>query len=118
MRLGVRLAILDREVEAGRLPASGSNETTAFLEEVEPHPEPVDGEELLSEINRVVRRFVVRDENQARAVALWAAFAHAHDVATYSPILAIESPEKRCGNTTLLSVISACRWLTSTTKMI
>jgi putative DNA primase/helicase len=33
-------------------------------------------------------------------------FAHAHDAAENSPILAWESPEKRCGKTTALGVIA------------
>lgn len=38
-------------------------------------------------------------------IALWVLFAHAHDAAEHSPILAIESPEKRCGKTTLLNIV-------------
>jgi hypothetical protein len=40
-------------------------------------------------------------------VTLWVVHAHAHDAPQVSPILAIESPVKRCGKSTLLSVIQA-----------
>jgi putative DNA primase/helicase len=103
----MRLKALDDEVEVRRSRGSTPKEATTLLQKTEPHPEPVNGEELLSEIFRVVRRYVVLDENQAAAVVLWIAFTHAHDLAAYSAILAIESPEKRCGKTTLLSAIEA-----------
>ena len=38
-------------------------------------------------------------------MALWILHAHAHDAAMISPILAVVSPEKRCGKTKLLSVL-------------
>jgi putative DNA primase/helicase len=41
------------------------------------------------------------------AVALWIVHAHAFEVSRISPRLAIVSPEKRCGKTTLLLVIRA-----------
>ncbi len=41
----------------------------------------------------------------AEAVALWVLHAHAHDASEVSPILAITSPEKRSGKTTLLELI-------------
>jgi putative DNA primase/helicase len=39
-------------------------------------------------------------------VALWIVHAHAHDAAAISAILAIISPEKRCGKTTLQSLLN------------
>jgi putative DNA primase/helicase len=39
-------------------------------------------------------------------VALWILHAHAHDAAAISAILAVISPEKRCGKTTLLSLLN------------
>jgi putative DNA primase/helicase len=106
-RLGVRLAVLDGEVAPKRPPSNRFGEPEPFLAETELYPEPVDGLEVLHEVTHVVQRYVVLNEDQAVTVALWIAFAHAHDVATHSPILAVESPEKRCGKSTLLNVIAA-----------
>lgn len=41
----------------------------------------------------------------ATAAALWAVHTHAHGIAHFSPILALTSPEKRCGKTTTLSLL-------------
>ena len=45
-------------------------------------------------------------EHGPEAVALWVLQAHALDAFQCSPILALLSPEKRCGKTTALSVIA------------
>jgi hypothetical protein len=85
--------------------AGGSSRMT--LPEVELWEEPVNGAEVLNEIVATILRYVVIPEDSAVAVALWIAFVHAHDEFAISPILNIGSPEKRCGKTTLLSLISA-----------
>ena len=73
-----------------------------LLEDPEPWPDPVDGAGLLSEIVATLRRYAVLPEGAAEAVALWVVFAHAHDAFLVAPILALTSPEKRCGKTTVL----------------
>jgi putative DNA primase/helicase len=73
---------------------------------VEPWPEAVDREALLSELVTTILAYVVIEERAAIAVALWIVHAHAHDAAAISAILAIISPEKRCGKTTLLSLLN------------
>ena len=75
--------------------------------EIEPWPEPVDGAELLNATYATIRRYVVLEPAQAYALALWIIHTHAIDTATISPRLAITSPEKRCGKTTLLHLLSA-----------
>jgi predicted outer membrane repeat protein len=49
----------------------------------------------------------VLDQAAADAAALWIVHTHAIDAAYVSPRLAITSPEKRCGKTTLLTVLGA-----------
>jgi hypothetical protein len=63
---------------------------------------PTFGGLLLDDVVRFVRRFVVLDENQADALALWIAHTHAVDAADATPYLTITSPEKRCGKSLLL----------------
>lgn len=71
-----------------------------------PWDHPVDGLALLDDVAETVRRFVALRESEASAVALWVVFSHVHDEFRTSPILAVVSPEKRCGKSTLLSVLS------------
>ena len=66
----------------------------------------VDGQDLLSELAATTRRYVVLPPSGAESVALWVMHAYAHDASHVSPILAVTSPEKRCGKTTLLEVLA------------
>ena len=71
----------------------------------EPWPEPVTGKVLLDHLEQLVRRFVILPGSAPPALALWIVHTYAfrfRDVSTY---LGIESPEKRCGKTTLLTVL-------------
>lgn len=77
------------------------------LTDPEPWPEPVDGTALLTELVRTFARYVALPEGGATALALWTLHAHAHDAASVSPLLALTSPEKRCGKTTTLHVLGA-----------
>jgi hypothetical protein len=74
---------------------------------IEPWPEPVDGDSLLRDIIRRIRRHVVLPDDDALIIALWAMFAWVHDeVATHSPILLITSAEPESGKTTTLNLVS------------
>jgi putative DNA primase/helicase len=102
------VSVLDDEVNKRRpqQPAPDQDRPRGILEPVTPWAEPVDGDQLLCDLVRTIQRFLVLSEEQAITIALWIVFAHAHDAADHSPILAIESPEKRCGKTTLLGLIA------------
>ena len=78
------------------------------LTDPEPWPEPVDGAALLDELVATIRRYVVLpSEHHARAIALWVLHTHSIDAAQVTPRLAITSPTKRCGKSTLLAVLGA-----------
>jgi hypothetical protein len=73
----------------------------------EPWSETVEGDALLRDLIRRIRKHVVMLHEDALAVALWVMFAWVHDeVAVHSPILAITSAEPDSGKSTLLGVIS------------
>jgi hypothetical protein len=75
------------------------------FDEIEPWPDPLDGSELLSDLARVIGRYVVMEPRQRDAVALWAAHAHAHDLRDASPPLVIKSPTMRSGKTRLIETL-------------
>lgn len=81
------------------------------IREVEPWPEVVDGKELLDELADVVTRFVVLPRHAAQTLALWVVHTYAFELRDVASYIGIESPEKRCGKTTLLAVLSelVCR---------
>lgn len=78
-----------------------------FMQPVEPWPEPLDGAALLTGIRDAVAEYMVLPPHAAETVALWCMFAHCHDAAEHSPMLAIQSPEKRCGKTTMLNIVAS-----------
>jgi hypothetical protein len=89
-----------------------SNQSFQFTKP-QPAAEPVELGRLLDEISAAIRLHVVLSAHAATALALWVVHTyvfHTRDAVAY---VAIESPEKRCGKTTLLSVLAglACRAL-------
>lgn len=78
-----------------------------LVQDPEPWPEPVDLDLVLTELASVIKRYVAISEEAAVAVALWIIFTYAIDAAYIAPLLAICSPEKRCGKTTLLQTLQA-----------
>ena len=106
-RLGIRPMTLDALVKIER-----SRKTVASADGLfsiaEPWPSPVDLAELLDDIKRTVRRFIVCDEKVSVAVTLWVAFTWFTGWAHVAPLLVITAPEKRCGKTQLLSL---AKWL-------
>lgn len=73
----------------------------------EPWPDPVEGPALLDEVVMTIGRFISARVETLRVIALWIIYAHAFDAFYISPLLAITSPEKRCGKTTLLTLLRA-----------
>jgi putative DNA primase/helicase len=71
----------------------------------EPWPKPVDGATLLGEMVSEISQYVIAEDGDIVSVALWILHAWTLDAFPISPRLAITSPEKGCGKTTLLDVI-------------
>jgi putative DNA primase/helicase len=105
-KLGFSLTFLDKVVRQTRAAnAATPSHPAKHVSSIELWPEAVEGEALLSELVTTIRAHVVLEESDAISVTLWIVHAHAHDAAAISAILAIISPEKRCGKTTLLSLL-------------
>ncbi len=80
---------------------------TIIFDAVAPHPEPVIIGELLADIETTIKRHVVLSDPAATALAVWVLHTYVFEVRDTVAYVAIESPEKRCGKTTLLSVLAA-----------
>src|SRR4051794_16809454 len=97
--------IMNAEEGTGR--SEGHSSRRAWhIEEVEPWPELVDGNILLDEMVAVIARYVVLPPWGAETAALWVLHTYAFQLRDVSTYLGVESPEKRCGKTTLLGVLS------------
>lgn len=113
-QLGVRVSTLDDAVEShkqkngqSRAGEAEGQGTALVFEEPEPWPIPVDGPELLGELAVILARHVVLPPGAATVIPLWIVHTYTHDAATTSPILALTSPVKRCGKTSLLAVLQS-----------
>jgi hypothetical protein len=100
-------ALVDAAFSSGKERDRAENGQTLALEEPEPCAEAVDGAELLAELVRTFARFLSLPDGAPTAAALWTLHAYAHDAAAVSPLLAITSPQPRCGKTTFLTLLSA-----------
>jgi hypothetical protein len=83
-----------RSLSAGNLPP------------VVPWAEPVDGNKLLHELRQLVEEFVVLPRWAAEVLALWIVHTYVFELRQVAAYLGIESPERRCGKTTLMSLLS------------
>ncbi len=72
---------------------------------MDPWPKPVDGAQLLEDLATAARRFVILPKHADALVALWCLAAHAFNAFDIFPFLALVSPVRRCGKTTLFKVL-------------
>jgi hypothetical protein len=80
----------------------------AFLfNSVPPCPEPVQAAGLLAEIESVIKNHVVLPDPAAAALAVWVLHTYTFELREAVAYVVIESPEKRCGKTTLIAVLAA-----------
>jgi putative DNA primase/helicase len=103
---GLRESVLDREVEELRAKLKVTD-ADPFGWAVEPAVEEIGTAALLDQIADVISRYVSMEKTSADAVALWVVYCWAFDRFNHSPLLALTSPEKRCGKSTLLGTVSA-----------
>ena len=71
-----------------------------------PWPYPVTAEEVLNETTNIFNSFVIVTPESRDAMSLWVLFTYILDKFTISPMLVLSSPERRCGKTTTLSLLS------------
>jgi putative DNA primase/helicase len=107
-RLNVRAPALDRLVanERNHLDEGGKQGRALKLPEPDPWSEAVNGAELLDGLAAMIRTYVVMPDHAADTAALWVLHTYLLDCCGISPRLAITSPEKGCGKTTLVDVLS------------
>ena len=108
--LGIQLKTLDEAVKLAKA-KSGNNDdqnpanSNLLFQEITLWPERVDIKDLLLELVMIFDRFAILPRHSAVSLALWVCFSWCIDAASTAPILAIISPEKRCGKTTVLSLL-------------
>lgn len=101
--------VLWKGTDPKRWGASGAELQGRALELRDPPPaaEPVALATVLETLVRLFSRHVVLPELGAETLALWVAHTYVLDHLEASPVLALTSPEKRCGKTTTLRLLGA-----------
>jgi putative DNA primase/helicase len=106
VRLHVRVPVLDKLVTEAREARVKRQSDGKMFRTVEPWPEEVDGQQLLDELAATFRRFVILPTHAAETLALWTILTYTHDCFQHSPILLPRSATKRCGKSTLVSLLA------------
>ncbi|HEX7390578.1 MAG TPA: hypothetical protein VF286_10735, partial [Acidiphilium sp.] len=104
--LGIRVSTLDAEVAKAR--GDGKEPTHGRrmgFKTHEPHPDPVALGEVLNDLTETIDRHIVLATATRDVVALWIAHTWVYRQFEHTPRLAITSPEKRCGKSTLLELL-------------
>lgn len=111
-RMGIRTPTLDKQVEPKQRKAEGETPSgrPVLLVDHKPWLEPVATDTLLDELVAAIQRHLIVPPSAIDAVSLWIVHTWIYERFDYTPRLAITSPTKRCGKSTLLDVLRAtCR---------
>src|SRR5215510_5224959 len=109
-QLGISVSLLDKTIDARKkqlLPAATvGNGRPLEMPAIALANAPVKGDAVLEMVLTVLSKYVVLPNHAALAIGLWIMRAHCDDDFNISPRLAILSPVKRCGKTTLLELMA------------
>jgi hypothetical protein len=112
-RLGMRAHVLDRTVarkrrELGLETGQDDDGQGRAVKISDPLPwhEPVSGDRLATTLAAVVKTYLVLSDAAADVIALWTMHTWIVNAFTMSPRLAIVSPTKGCGKTTVLRLLN------------
>ena len=112
-KLNIRASVLDREVTKTRrkLGLDTDDEDNGQgravkIADIWSWPEPVDGDYLATTLAAAIKTYAVVSDAQADTIAIWILHTWLADQFSISPRLAIKSPTKGCGKTTVLRLLA------------
>jgi hypothetical protein len=107
--LNMRASVLDKEVKRKRRELGLDREgdvagqgQAVTIQDILPWPDEVDSGHLAESIRATVRRHAVLTDAAADAITLWILLSWTIDNFSFAPRLAVVSPTKGCGKTTVL----------------
>jgi hypothetical protein len=105
---GPALKIAAARLEQAVTEEAESESVTSYLKglQIQPWPDPVNGVDLVDEIMRVINAHVVMTDAKALATGLWVLMTYLPNSIDTMPLLSICSPQKRCGKSTLLQLLT------------
>jgi putative DNA primase/helicase len=99
----MRASVLDKIVAKERQRAEADK--GIGFDEVDPWPEAVAGDGLLSDLAATIARFIVCKPETIHAATLWLVMTWLIDEVDTAPLAVITAPEKRCGKSQLLTIM-------------
>jgi len=112
-RLGMRATVLDdlrkqkrRELKLDTAKADDGQGRAVKIPEILPWADAIEGDRVATGLAASLKRHVVLSDSAADAVALWVLHTWLFDKFTIAPRLAITSPTKGCGKTTVLRFLN------------
>ena len=105
-RLNIRAPILDRLVKAERPDDDKGQGRAVTIDDVPPWVEPVDGNHLATVLAGILQTYAVLPTAAAYVTTLWTLHTWLVKHFVMSPRLAITSPTKGCGKTTILRLLN------------
>jgi putative DNA primase/helicase len=103
-KLDIRVGELDKFVKKQRAQAIEDTEALPHWV-VKPWDVAVDGAELLDDIKKMFRRYIVLPQGADIAIALWVLHAWTFDAGDISPFVVFVSPTKRCGKSSTMIIL-------------
>jgi len=103
-KLGYRVGKLDKFV-ANERPKEVEYNDDVVTEDT-PYKEKVNGIQILAEIEELIKKHMILPTGALPAIVLWIAATYIYNDFRVFPRLGIISPEKRCGKSTLLDILS------------
>ena len=106
--MGIRVSTLDEAVDAERklLEQEGADQNS-IVSDVDEWPESVHGGQLLSELKAIYNQYAILPEGANVALSLWTLGTYCYDAFRIYPMISLSSPEKRCGKSTVMSLLKA-----------
>lgn len=115
--LSISVVLLDGVIKAKRLELTDA--TDNIFPTIEPWGTIVCLRSLLNQISEILERFIVfSSKHESKCIALWILHTYCIDATNISPIINISSPEKRCGKSTLLTILAKLVFKALTTSNI
>ena len=112
-RLGIRASVLDelriqkrRELKLDTDKTDDAQGRAVTIKDVLPWADAIEGDRVATGLSAALKRYVVLSYTAADAVALWVLHTWLFDRFTTTPRLAITSPTKGCGKTTVLRFLN------------
>ncbi len=106
--LNTRVSILDKEVAKERKRIEQEElSVNAIVSEDEEWLEAISGEALLKELKGIYTQYAILPDGAADALSLWTLGTYCFDAFRIFPMIGLSSPEKRCGKSTVMTLLKA-----------